>query len=238
MNTQSSSQDLVNLRISSVTGSINTTTSSFDNVFLRISSVTGSMNTTTSSFDNVFLGISSVTGAMNTQSSSQDLVNLRISSTTGSINTTTSSFNSEFIKIGLTTSSIHFTTQSLNTQTGSQDLVNLGISTFTSSLRSEVNLIEAYTASLKAVAIVSSSQQIKDYYTFAQTASANTFYGNQTITGSLLVSGSSHTIQNGYIVLTQVSQSLNFADDASAASAGVPLGGLYRNGNFIAIRID
>ena len=200
-------------------------------MFLGISIVTGSINNSTAS-------INFSTGALNTQTGSQDLVNLRISSTTGSINTTTSSFNLEFSKIGLTTSSIHFTTQSLNTQTGSQDLVNLGISTFTGSLRSEVNLIEAYTSSLKAAAIVSSSQQIKDYYTFAQTSSANTFYGNQTIIGSLLVSGSSHTIQNGYIVLTQVSQSLNFADDASAASAGVPLGGLYRNGNFIAIRIS
>jgi hypothetical protein len=38
-------------------------------------------------------------------------------------------------------------------------------------------------------------------------------------------------------VLTQVSQSLNFADDTAAAAGGVPLGGLYRNGNFIAIRI-
>ena len=44
-------------------------------------------------------------------------------------------------------------------------------------------------------------------------------------------------ITSGYIVLTQVSQSLNFADDTSAAAGGVPLGGLYRNGNFIAIRI-
>jgi hypothetical protein len=42
----------------------------------------------------------------------------------------------------------------------------LGISTFTGSLRSEVNLIEAYTASLKGQAIVSSSQQIKDYIAF------------------------------------------------------------------------
>jgi hypothetical protein len=45
-------------------------------------------------------------------------------------------------------------------------------------LRSEVNLIEAYTASLKGAAIVSSSQQITNYYKFAETASANTFYGN------------------------------------------------------------
>jgi hypothetical protein len=57
------------------------------------------------------------------------------------------------------------------------------------------------------------------------------------ITGSLNVTGSSHTIQNGYVVLSQVSASLNFVDDVAAASGGVPLGGLYRNGNFIVIRI-
>jgi hypothetical protein len=62
---QTASQDGVNLRISSVTGSINTTTSSFDSVFLGISSVTGAINTTTASFDSVFLGISSFTGSLN-----------------------------------------------------------------------------------------------------------------------------------------------------------------------------
>jgi hypothetical protein len=45
-------------------------------------------------------------------------------------------------------------------------------------------------------------------------------------------------IVSSYVVLTQVSESLNFADDASAAAGGVPLGGLYRNGNFILIRIS
>jgi hypothetical protein len=65
LNTQTGSQDLVNLRISSTTGSINTTTSSFNSVFLGISSVTGAINTTTSSFDSVFLGISSFTGSLN-----------------------------------------------------------------------------------------------------------------------------------------------------------------------------
>jgi len=44
-------------------------------------------------------------------------------------------------------------------------------------------------------------------------------------------------ITSGYVVLTQVSQSLNFVDDAAAAAGGVPLGGLYRNGNFIMIRL-
>jgi len=44
-------------------------------------------------------------------------------------------------------------------------------------------------------------------------------------------------ITNSYVVLTQVSSSLNYADDIAAAAGGVPLGGLYRNGNFILIRI-
>jgi hypothetical protein len=48
---------------------------------------------------------------------------------------------------------------------------------------------------------------------------------------------SNFKVQSGYVILNQVSSSLNFLDDAAAAAAGVPLGGLYRNGNFILIRI-
>jgi hypothetical protein len=40
-----------------------------------------------------------------------------------------------------------------------------------------------------------------------------------------------------YAILTSVSMSLNFVDDEAAAAGGVPLGGLYRNGNFILIRL-
>jgi hypothetical protein len=104
----------------------------------------------------------------------------------------------------------------------------------------EIAGLQAYTSSLKSVAIVSSSQQIQNYNLFAVTSSANIFYGTQRITGSLSVSGSAgltHTIQSGYVILQQVSQSLNFVDDTAAAAGGVPLGGLYRNGNFIVIRI-
>ena len=59
----------------------------------------------------------------------------------------------------------------------------------TASIKAEIAGIEALTASFKAAAIVSSSTQIQNYFTFAQTSSANTFYGDQTITGSLRVNG-------------------------------------------------
>lgn len=51
------------------------------------------------------------------------------------------------------------------------------------------------------------------------------------------VSGSMRQ-NNGYVILQQVSQSLNFVDDSAAQAGGVPLGGLYRNGNVIQIRIS
>jgi hypothetical protein len=71
-----------------------------------------------------------------------------------------------------------------------------GIEAYTASLKSativsssnqlgEIAGLQALTASFKAAAIVSSSQQIQNYFTFARTGSANTFYGSQTINGDL-----------------------------------------------------
>jgi hypothetical protein len=50
----------------------------------------------------------------------------------------------------------------------------------------ELAPLMAYTASIKGAAIVSSSQQITNYYKFAETASANIFYNYQAISGSKL----------------------------------------------------
>jgi hypothetical protein len=66
------------------------------------------------------------------------------------------------------------------------------------------------------------------------------FSGSLTTTGGVTansITTPNFKIQNGYVILNQVSSSLNFLDDAAAAAGGVPLGGLYRNGNFILIRI-
>ena len=67
---------------------------------------------------------------------------------------------------------------------------------------------------------------------YANTASfVSNLNQNVFITGSL-------TQNSGFVVLTQVSQSLNYVDDVAAAAGGVPLGGIYRNGNFILIRLS
>ena len=77
--------------------------------------------------------------------------------------------------------------------------------------------------------------------------------GSAAVSGSLSINGNSDytgvatfnntgsntvTIETGYVILTEVSQSLNFADDTAAAAGGIPLGGLYRNGNFVQIRVS
>ena len=61
--------------------------------------------------------------------------------------------------------------------------------------------------------------------------------------GSYATTGSNtftttQTISSSSIVLSQVSSSLNFDNDASAAIGGVPLGGLYRSGSFVLIRLS
>jgi hypothetical protein len=142
--------------------------------------VTGRTNTFTNT--NTYLGTQIFNANIQTNSEIENVsTGIRVFNSLQSINNYTGSDSGVINKILQTTAS-------LNIQTGSQDSVNLGISTFSGSIRSEVSGIEAYTASLKAVAIVSSSNQILNYNIVATTGS-NTFYGDQTISGSLFISG-------------------------------------------------
>ena len=93
--------------------------------------------------------------------------------------------------------------------------------------------------------IESFNDYIDDYAEqyFAGTALASS--GDIALTGSIFGAyqnansfTGSFLNDTGYIVLTEVSESLNFADDSAAQAGGVPLGGLYRNGSDIKIRIS
>ena len=122
--------------------------------------------------------------------------------TAGMTNTGSLALTSSVTPLMQATASINFATGALNT--------------FTGSIRTEINGLEEYTASLKGQAIVSSSTQISSYYKFAETASANTFYGVQTFSGSFNVSGS--TIQTGNNTLignTVLSGSINVSGSSN-----------------------
>jgi hypothetical protein len=105
---------------------------------------------------------------------------------------------------------------SSSTQVQNYDLfaLNSNLYTSTGSIKAEIGGIEAYTASLKGAAIVSSSQQITNYYKFAETGSANTFYGNQSVSGSLTVNS---TGASGISIISSGdSPTLNFTQLALA----------------------
>ena len=108
----------------------------------------------------------------------------------------------------------------------------------TNAITASYALTASYAAS---VGPLSQSVQITGSLTISGSSTFRNI-GPAEFTGSVSVSGSinytgNQTVSNGYVILSQVSQSLNFADDNAAATGGVPLGGLYRNGNFILIRV-
>ena len=144
--------------------------SSLDSTFatdLVVNSLSGAFNSFTAALDNTY--------ATDTQL-------LPILQATRSIELTTGSL------IGITNGLMAFTAALDSTYATDAQLYQLYAET--ASIKAEIAEIEAYTASLKAATIVSSSTQIQNYNVFAQTASVNTFYGNQTISGSVLLSGS------------------------------------------------
>ena len=118
---------------------------------------------------------------------------------------------------------------------GTQDSINLGAIIFATGSYSTI-AGNPYSGSVMGRVGINKNNPT---YNFDVSGSGN-YSNNLTLTGSLFISGSANSavINNGFVVLTQVSQSLNFANDAAAAAGGVPLGGLYRNGNVIAIRIS
>ena len=94
---------------------------------------------------------------------------------------------------------------------------------------------------------ITSSSAISSSYALTASYALNGAGGGSLTTGSTYQITSSWSLNsntssyvntlNQIVILSMVSSSLQFIDDAAAALGGVPLGGLYRNGNFILIRI-
>jgi hypothetical protein len=240
------------------TASLNTYTGSNDSVVARILQTTASLNTFTASQDNRNLTLSTVTGSL------IGITNGLMAFTAALDNTYAT--DAQLYQLYQSTASLQFQTASLLQFTASEDSRNFTLSQVTGSFRGEIGGLEAYTASLKGQAIVSSStqvqnydvfalnsnlftatgsligitnglmaltasmkgqaivsssQQIIDYNTFAVTSSANTFYGNQTISGSLRVSAPIRTniISGGLDVNGGISGSFRGNIDGVAAYA-------------------
>jgi hypothetical protein len=117
---------------------------------------------------------------------------------------------------------------------------NVGIGTTTPSTSLDVSGSGRFTNSLSITgsAQITGSLRVTGSISASGSIGAAVFSSNAdslVITGSLNLTGS--FTQVGYQILTAVSQSYNYTSDANAAAGGIPLGGLYRNGNAIQIRL-
>ena len=149
--------------------------------------------------------LQSTTASLNQFTASQDSRNFVVSQVTGSLIGITNGLmaytsSNETWKTGVRgeISAIEAWTASLDS-TYATDAQLYQLYAETASIKAEIAGIEALTASMKASTIVSSSTQIQNYNKFALTASANTFYGTQTFSGSINVT-SSITIDNVLII--------------------------------------
>ena len=142
--------------------------------------------------------------------------------------------------------------------------VNIGSNDLRYDYRADKFRIAANTEITGSLVVKGTLQAEQIHTTFTSSSvvfqSGSTKFGNtiddtHLFTGSLFISGATYirgetdfinqnpggnavNIRNGFVVLSHVSSSLNYANDNAAALNGVPLGGLYRNGNFIQIRIS
>ena len=174
-------------------------------------------------FTGSFLGPLDGTASYASNSNLLDGLDSTVFLQTGSFNTFSSSYSTRITDVEATASAYVTTSGSLSTRVTNTEATASAYVTTSGSFSTRIANTEA-TASAYVTTSGSLSTRVTTIESKYATTGSNTYSGNQTIT-------------TGYVILTQVSQSLNFADDASAASGGVPLGGLYRNGNFIAIRI-
>ncbi len=93
------------------------------------------------------------------------------------------------------------------------------------------------------IGVISSSHAVTSSYSvYAATALSSSYATTSSHatsgTGSFAGSLAGTLNGTGYITLTQVSASLEYASDSAAGIGGVPLGGLYRTGSNIKIRMS
>jgi hypothetical protein len=98
----------------------------------------------------------------------------------------------------------------------------------------------ATSSSYAATASIATSSSYSLSSSYAATAVTSSYVTSLvqdvSLTGSLSINNTMK-VSGSYIIQPQVSSSFNFANDTAAAAGGIPLGGLYRNGNAIQIRL-
>jgi hypothetical protein len=128
--------------------------------------------------------------------------------------------------------------EDLATNTGSFAILGSNLFNGNQTVLGYINALSftgSFTGSLSGSALnaTSASYALSSSYSlsgsFAQNARSSSYAVTSSYADNFLVKNT--------LTAQTLSQSLNYANDAAAASGGVPLGGLYRSGSFILIRL-
>jgi hypothetical protein len=215
--------------IESTTGSLNTFTSSASGRLTAIESTTASLNTYTSSNNTIIGTLQTTTSSLNTFTSSASGRLTSLESASSSIRTDFNSFtssnnaiettqNGRLTSIETSTGSLNSYTSSNNTTIGTLQTATSSLNTFTSSASGRLTSIEGKTGS------------------YATTGS-NVFVGNQTVSGSLIVT-QNLTVYGSSSITYVTSSQLRIDDNiitVNTSSPGSRFGGLevYDSGSVI-----
>jgi hypothetical protein len=212
---------------------LQTYTTSVDSRFTTLGSYTASVNQTTASLNLFTESTNTRLGLLETSTGSLNLFTESTNTRLGLLETSTGSLN---IFTGSTLTRLNL----LETSTGSLNLFTASAYVSFSLMTSSIDELEDRVNYFYGINGLGGGNPLLPLNQFS--ASAKISIANlEATTGSYATTGSNNFIGtqtlNSFTVLSNVGQNLNFANDTAAASGGVPLYGLYRNGNFILIRL-
>jgi exonuclease VII small subunit len=176
--------------LNSATASLNASTASLYNYTSSNTTNINTLFTASASLNASVTSLNAATASLNTATASLNTATASFSSSIGSLNNSTASLNAVTASLNTATASFSSSIGSLNNATasfsssiGSLFNATASLNTATSSLNSSITSLNAATASLLSY----TASQTALNGTFATTGS-NTFFGTQTITGSLFIS--------------------------------------------------
>jgi hypothetical protein len=220
------------LSLDGVRKSILATTGS--NTFVGNQTINGILTVSSSAvIDGIYIGTSPSNASPNIVLGNNALNNINI----GAYNTSIGELTLPFLISGSFNTALGYTAGN-DLQSGSYNMFlgrNSGANLITGSFNTFIGAVSFTSSSILNNTIIiadgAGSQRL-----FISSSGLAIFSNDLYVSSSMTTSGSL-TVQKSTAILSQVSQSFNFANDSAASGSGIPLGGLYHTSGTIKIRL-
>jgi hypothetical protein len=204
------------------------------NTFIGNQTINGTLNVSSSVVINgIYVGASPSNASPNIVLGNNALNNINI----GAYNTSIGELTLPFLTTGSFNTALGYTAGN-DLQSGSYNMFlgrNSGANLITGSFNTFIGAVSFLSQSTFNNTIIiadgAGSQRL-----FISSSGLAIFSNDLYVSSSMTTSGSL-TVQRSTAILSQVSQSFNFANDLAASGSGIPLGGLYHTSGTIKIRL-